>query len=123
MKMTFAKRLKLAMDYAGFRTNKQLAESVRKLPAGGKFSQQAAKRLLSGKDKRTEYIVHIAVACGINPTWLAMEEEPMAEIEITSQGLNACLMFESLSDEDQIYIKGIMDAIKTPPPATPATER
>lgn len=69
--MTLAERIQKARNHAGLKQG-QLAER-----AG--ISQQAVSRLETGEQKTTTDIVQIAVACGVRPEWLAMEEGEMVD--------------------------------------------
>ena len=68
--MTLAERIRTAMKYAKLNQN-EIAEAVRLLPGGEKFSQQSIQQLLSGRSKSSIYLVHVAMACGVDPRWLA----------------------------------------------------
>lgn len=63
-------RLKQARKYAGL-TQAELAQRIQLLPGGEGFGQTTYQALEAGRVKSTAYIVHIAMACGVNPTWLA----------------------------------------------------
>lgn len=71
MNATLAERLQKARNHAKLKQG-ELAEL-----AG--ISQQAISRLETGEQKTTTDIVQIAVACGVRPEWLAMEEGDMVD--------------------------------------------
>lgn len=68
---TFGRRIKTARNHAKL-TQMQVADAIAKLPYGDSFKQQTLSKLENSKTTdRSEYTVHIAVVCGVNPVWLA----------------------------------------------------
>lgn len=68
--MKYGERLKLARDHAG------LSQSDLALRAGV-GTQENVSKLERGDATGSEFSVHYAVACGVRPEWLAMEDGEM----------------------------------------------
>ncbi len=71
-RMKFGERLKKAREFAGF-TQKQLIDRM-----GGIMSQQNISVLENGHATGSEFTVQIAMACNVNPEWLATGNGEMA---------------------------------------------
>lgn len=69
--MTLAERIIKARSHAEL-TQEELAKK-------SGISQQAISRLETGKQKTTTDIVSIAIACGVRPEWLALENGEMVD--------------------------------------------
>lgn len=69
--MTLASRLKQARKYAKL-SQVELAEKLK-----GLMTQQNISLLESGTTGGTEYIVQLALACHVSPTWLATGDGEM----------------------------------------------
>lgn len=69
--MDFGKRLRAARKYAQL-TQEELAEK-------SGVPQQTISKLERGDQDTSSHTVHLAVACGVRPQWLAMEEGPMID--------------------------------------------
>lgn len=74
--MELRERIRRARAHAEL-TQEQLAERVRAMPGGEKFSQQAVSKLERGESEETQYLPWIAKACGVRADWLALEDGPM----------------------------------------------
>mgnify|MGYP000944287252 FL=1 len=91
--MDFKDRIKWARSHAGL-TQVELAKAINELTkaedAGGdadRCTQVIISDLERGMVKRTGYLTHIAVACGVNPAWLAFGFEPR-EMDFTKTRKN-----------------------------------
>lgn len=73
--MTIGTRLKQARKHAGL-TQGQLAAAL-----NGLMTQQNISLLESETTTGTEYIVQLAIACGVSPEWLAMGKGEMTQME------------------------------------------
>lgn len=62
--MAFSDRINTAMEHARF-SQKLLADKIG-------VSQQAIQAITSGKSERSAYTVEIALACQVDPVWLAL---------------------------------------------------
>ena len=70
--MTLGKRLKAAREYAKLETQEMLAKKSH-------ISQQTISKIERDLVETSGYVVQLAVACGVRPEWLAMEEGEMAD--------------------------------------------
>ncbi|PTR17478.1 helix-turn-helix protein [Nitrosospira sp. Nsp2] len=70
--MTLAERLLQARTFAKLRQDELAKQSG--------VSQQAISRLETGVQKSSTDIVQLAVACGVRPEWLAMEQGEMVKV-------------------------------------------
>lgn len=70
---TLGERLKIAREQAGL--------TQQELEAKSGVKQATISKLELGKNKteETAYGVHLAVACGVRPQWLVLNEGPMLE--------------------------------------------
>jgi transcriptional regulator with XRE-family HTH domain len=71
--MNLGERIALARKHAKL-TQPALAEKL-----NGLMTQQNISLLERGATKGTEYIVQIAMACGVRPEWLATEQGEMTD--------------------------------------------
>lgn len=71
--MNLGERIALARKHAKL-TQPLLAEKL-----NGLMTQQNISLLECGTTKGTEYIVHIAMACGVRPEWLATGQGEMTD--------------------------------------------
>lgn len=69
--MKLSDRLKAARDRAGL-TQEQLSKK-------SGVAQQVISKLENGKQQETAGIVKIAIACGVRPEWLDMEQGEMVD--------------------------------------------
>lgn len=74
--MELKDRIKLARNAVGV-TQGELVSRIHHLPGGESFSQQALSKLERGEAETSSYLVHIAVATGVNPEWLVLEQGAM----------------------------------------------
>lgn len=114
--MSIGKRLKVARSHAGI---SQL-DLVSKL--NGLMSQQNISQLESGTNKGTEYIVQLAIACGVSAEWLATGNGDMikvAEYDLPPELLAHLKVLQELPDYARSEV--IRDAIKTAELITKAT--
>lgn len=81
--MELRHRIKRARGHADL-TQDQLAEKVRQMSGGERFSQQALSKLERGESEETRYLPWIAKACGVRTDWLAFEEEPMSRGDVAA---------------------------------------
>lgn len=105
--MNLGDRLKLARAFAKL-TQPELSEKV-----GGLISQQAISLLERNINTESAYVVQLAVACGVNPVWLATGTGEMIEhhYSLTPEMENHLKVMESLPDYARTEV--IRDAIKT----------
>lgn len=114
--MSIGKRLKLARKHAGL-TQTELADKLK-----GIMTQQNISLLENEITTGTEYIVQLALACGVNPQWLAMGEGEMltGNLAYLSQEMQAHLIvLQELPEYARTEV--IRDAIKTAELITKAT--
>jgi len=70
--MTLGERLKAARRYAHLDTQETLAKK-------SGVSQQTISKIERGMVDSSGYVVQLAIACGVRPEWLAMEEGEMVD--------------------------------------------
>lgn len=99
---------------------------VRELPGGQKFSQPALWKLEKGKDARTTYVVHIAIACRVSARWLVLGEGPMEEAGLSPEAAAIGRDWERLDDEAlQKQVRSFIDfhlSMKKTLPASSITD-
>lgn len=89
MKSSFAERLVQARQYAGFKTQRELAK------AAGFKGQSTIGNMEAGRNQGARHIMRLAAACGVSAHWLETGEGPM--VAPTPEELHA----------DQIQLAGI----------------
>lgn len=67
--MTLGERLKLAREYAGLTQDGLVDKSG--------VHQATISKIERGDAERSSFVVELAVACGVQPEWLAMERGEM----------------------------------------------
>lgn len=83
--MTLGERLRIARKYAGL-TQSEL-ENKSKVP------QQTISKIERGDADTSAFVVQLAVACGVRPEWLAMEEgEMVGEFYVRDERLKHALL-------------------------------
>lgn len=97
--MDFGKRLRTAREHAKL-TQQELAT------ASG-VPQQTISKIERGDQDTSSYTVHLAVACGVRPEWLAMEDGAMIQTGGGDQRLQTAIMIMQ-----EIPDYAIDDAIK-----------
>lgn len=70
--MTLGERLKAARQFAKIATQDDLAKK-------SGVSQQTISKIESNKTDSSAFIVQLAIACGVRPEWLAMEQGEMTD--------------------------------------------
>lgn len=95
--MTLAERLLKARAYAKLRQDQLAKQSG--------VSQQAISRLETGVQKSSTDIVQLAVACGVRPEWLAMEQGEMVEVsEYDPMTKRVIHDMQQMREEEKRYI-------------------
>jgi transcriptional regulator with XRE-family HTH domain len=103
---TLGERLKIAREYAGL--------SQEKLGEEAGCGQAVVSKIERGDQKKSAYVVQLAVACNVRPEWLAMEEGEMKEEvrystdPLVKRVVSAML---HLKEEEQRYIVIMAEAI------------
>lgn len=82
--MDFGERLRAARKYAKL-TQQELATT-------SGVPQQTISKIERGDQDTSSHTVHLAVACGVRPQWLAMEEGPMTDTYVTDQPRQKAMM-------------------------------
>lgn len=82
--MEFGKRLRAAREYAQL-TQQELAEK-------SGVPQQTISKIERGDQDTSSHTVHLAVACGVRPQWLGMEEGPMTDSYTTDRPRQKAMM-------------------------------
>lgn len=92
--MKYGERIKVARKFAKL-TQPQLAEKL-----NGLLGQQGISYLENSDATGSEFTVHIAIACGVRPEWLAMEEGEMTDgLYVSDERLkHALLIMQALPD-------------------------
>lgn len=107
MLMKYGERLKAARQYANL-TQAQLA-------ASGPTSQANVSALEGGEATGSDFTAQFAIACGVNPLWLAKEEGTMeAGLYVTDPDLkHALAIMEPFKEyQKQLAIKEIAEVVE-----------
>ena len=97
--MTFAERVIKARKHAHF-NQEMLADAIRIAFDNEKIGQPTISRIETGA-KSSEYVVHIAVVCGVRPEWLALGKGPMegkGSVVMDMSDLNIALAIDQCAE-------------------------
>ena len=91
--MNFGKRLKAARQYRGL-SQAALAEAV-------KISQANISKLEIGEATGSEYVVQLALVCGVSPEWLATGAGKMQTVDIPYENSIEAQVFKVMQPMDE----------------------
>jgi hypothetical protein len=94
--MKLSERIDRALDHAGL-SQASLANAIQRLPGGTTCRQQTISRIKTEQSERTGYAVHIAVATGVRPEWLALERGSMVTPKEGTAALNLAVLTDVIA--------------------------